>query len=217
MSYLFFSAALKVIKNEIVSSYHQLEQTCFMETGKRYLSSNSEAEKIEIANAIGLKVETIATRVACNSNSSPSNSKRANSLQIHTQEISQLNEEIRRNSNAFKTYGRLQLQYARYAEECREFSTNSLVAVYKAVKIACPHWEEGHFASGEFFSNLVKEYEKLMITKIGSQTSCIMCKPEEIIDLKGRIIGSYVESLKHGYQFVSVSLPMMLNTWVDLG
>lgn len=211
-------AALKVIKNELVKNYSKLEQVCFMETGKRYLSSSCDTEKSEISSAIGLNVETIASRfITSDSLLSTSGSKRFNSLQSHSEELARVNRETQRNPNVYRTFGRLQLQYARYAEECRHFSTNSLFAVYKAVKIACPNWEEGFFSSGEFMSNLAKEYERSMVTKIGSETKCVMCKPEEILDCRHRIIMAYCESLKYGNQFLPISLPKLLNTWVELG
>lgn len=114
-------------------------------------------------------------------------------------------------------FARLQLRYANYCERAKHFNSNALMIIYKSVTVACPQWEEAHFQLAMFFRRLYREYQNCG-QMLASKTPYQIGKPNEIIDLKTRVIKSLCESLKFGsFEFVRVSLPILLNIWIDLG
>lgn len=117
----------------------------------------------------------------------------------------------------FQNYALIQLQYAQYAEESHELGDKSLMTAFRAVTAACPKWEEGHYALAMYCTTLAKETEQSLVFRIETQTNCNLVTSDSVLELKQRTILEFAESLKCGFAFHAVSVPLMINTWIELG
>ena len=112
-----------------------------------------------------------------------------------------------------EAFARLQLLYAKYCDKSGVLDQNSLSVLYRTVKVAAPKWEESHYNLGLYYNKILTNYED---SKRNNKTFSLG-KPEEILEIKGKIVQSLVESLKYGVKHAHNSLPLMLNIWLDLG
>ena len=110
-------------------------------------------------------------------------------------------------------FAKLQLLYAKYCDRSGVLDQNSLAVLYRSVKVAAPEWEESHFNLAMYCNKILTNYED---SKRNNKLFSLG-KPEEILEMKGRVVKSLVESLKFGVKHAHNSLPLMFNILLDLG
>lgn len=223
---LFILASIELLRNKLRKDYKQLQQYCYLETLKQ--STQMPEEELNcISNSLSLKLTkeqfkqlSSQSKLSLSNILIASNSK-TTATNLTSNEITFNDTEMldiqALEQDKIDDFGRLQLRYANYCERAKYFNSNSLMIIYKSVTVACPQWEEAHFQLAMFFRRLYREYQNCGLL-LGSKTSYQIGKPNEIIDLKNRVIKSLCESLKFGsFEFVRVSLPVLLNIWIDMG
>jgi hypothetical protein len=112
-----------------------------------------------------------------------------------------------------EAFAKLQLLYTKYCDDFGALDINTLMLMYKSVTIAYHNWEESHYRLGMYCNKIFVNYEESQ----RSGKSYSLGKPEEILELKGRVVKSLAESLKYGVKHAHNSLPRLLNIWFDLG
>lgn len=217
----FLLESLKILKSELENHFSEVKRFCYMETLKN-LPQLNESDLLDISNSLSIKLpKSCFTQISGSSSSRlPSSaggvSYRINSASNQSPVTSESLLDLATNAE-LKRFARLQLTYADYCDDAKVFNANTMIMMYKAVTIACPQWEDGHFHIAMFYRRLLKEYQNASLL-LASQTSYSIGKPDEIGDLKARVIKSLCDSLKYGtFKKVSVSLPTLINTWLDLG
>lgn len=215
-----FLASLKVLRMELDRKFREIKQICYIEILKN-LSSISENELLDISNSLALNLSKTqyaqlsgGKLAGCliNANSSRIASLASNQSPVKAPSLLEIS-----NEEHLRNFGKLQLKYALYCDQAKMFNSNTLIILYKSITIACPKWESGHFHLAMFFRRLLKEYQRASLN-LSSKTTYNISKPDEILDLKSRVIKSLCESLKFGsFKYVSISLPTLINTWLELG
>ena len=112
-----------------------------------------------------------------------------------------------------KAFAKLQLLYAKYSDKSALFNQNTLSVLYRSVKAAAPKWEESHYNYALYVNKILNSYEESK----KNNKMFTLGKPEEILEMKGTIVKSLVESLKYGVKHAHNSLPLLFNIWFDLG
>lgn len=112
-----------------------------------------------------------------------------------------------------KAFAKLQLLYAKYSDKSALFNQNTLSVLYRSVKAAAPEWEESHYNYALYVHKILNSWED----SVKYNKMFTLGKPEEVLEMKGTIVKSLIESLKYGVKHAHNSLPLMLNIWFDLG
>ena len=203
--------------------YKNIKQHCCTSTYDRHNNNISQSlprnsDLTEIAYSLGLDIPSVSSKFVSRSTITTTALRTA-----FTIPASSLNNNSNTgfnlsnvDPNKLKLYGKLQLRYAQYCEELHQFNSIPLMTAFRAVTIACPMWEDSHFWFAIYCSNHIKEYQSLA-SRLQSQTAFTVGKMEEILVLKNRMISSLVQSLKYGTKYVVISLPMLLQAWVESG
>ena len=188
------SAAIQYLKNQIERNYWSALEYSY-KTAVNSLSERFTSEELnDIRNSLSF------------GSSSGIHSQGTNLLQDLSD--SPINEE-----NTNEGFAKLQLLYAKYCDRSGVLDQNSLAVLYRSVKVAAPNWEESHFNLAIYCNKILMNYEESK----RNNKSFSLGKPEEILEMKGRIVQSLVESLKYGVKHAHNSLPLMFNIWLDLG
>lgn len=229
---MFFSAALKLLKSELDRRYSDIRNHCYFRDKLDKLDRNNvnqclPPDVVEIATTFGLKIPSVASKIneQLNCVGGGASIRTANSTGETSSNLSSLRggggssatfDWTRECPKRKELFAKLQLRYAQYLEESREIGISPQMTAYRAVTYAQPDWEKGHYSLAMFCANLAREYQ-CVHTVLQTATQYSVGKPEDVLDLKSRVVKLLIDALKCGNQTVMVSLPLMLNTWIDFG
>lgn len=217
-----FTASIDLLQSELSKRYIDLRNFCYLETLKS-LAQMPEQDLFHITNSLNFNLSksqlkqlssNLISELGSNEDKvDKDRSASSNSVNLLDSgfSIDSLDEQT------IENYSKLQLRFAQYCESSGYLNSYALMVLYKSVSVSNPKWEEGHFQLAMFYRRLYKEYQNSGLM-LDSKTAYNIGKPNEILDLKGRVIKSLCESLKFGsYKYARISLPILFDIWIDLG